>query len=112
VRFLGRHVFVGALVLLVMGSASCPTPPTPPPARQTRRRWRSFWQERLMASALFIEMVACRMSSALDPAEMPDALLDSFAGDLTDRVSAVLRLLAPWTTLSVPPESARSAMVP
>jgi hypothetical protein len=112
VRFLGRHVFVGTLVLLVMRSGSCPIPPTPLPARQTRRRWRAFWQERLLASALFIEMVACRMSSALDPAEMPDALLDKFAGDLADRVFAVLRLLAPWTTLSVPPESARSVMVP
>jgi hypothetical protein len=112
VRFLGRHVFVAALVLLAVSASSGATSATPPPARQTRRRWRSFWQERLLGSALFIEMIASRMTSPLDSAEMPYALLDRLRGDRPSRVFAMLRLLAPWTTRSVPPESARSAMVP
>ncbi|MBC7172882.1 MAG: hypothetical protein H5U40_10660, partial [Polyangiaceae bacterium] len=66
VRFLGRHVFVAALVLLGASASPSSTSATPSPSRQTRRRWRTFWQERLMTSALFVEMVACRMSPALE----------------------------------------------
>jgi hypothetical protein len=112
VRFLGRHVFAAVRVLLAVSAASMAAPATPPPTRQTRRRWRTFWQERLLGSALFIEMIASRMTSPLDSAEMPYALLDRLRGDRPSRVFAMLRLLAPWTTLSVSPESARSAMVP
>jgi hypothetical protein len=115
VRFLGRHVYVAVRVLLAVSASSgaAPAAPaTPPPARQTRRRWRSFWQERLLGSAVFIEMIASRMTSPLESAEMPDALLDRLRGDRPSRVFAMLRLLAPWTTLSASPESARSAMVP
>ncbi len=105
-------MFVAAVVLLAMSSAGLPTPATPPPARQTRRRWRSFWQEHLLSSALFIEMVASRQDSVLEPTEMPGALLERFGGDLLSRTTGTLRLFAPWTTGSVSPESARLAMVP
>lgn len=112
VRFLGRHVFVGALVLLGVSASPPPVPAIPPPTRQTRRRWRSFWQERLQRSVLFIEMVASRVNGTLEPAEMPDVLLARFVGDLLERVLSTLRLLAPWTTTSLAADSARSAMVP
>ncbi len=112
VRFLGRRVFAAALVLLAVSTSSSATPATPAPARQTTRRWRSFWQERLLGSAVFIEMIASRMTSSLESTEMPDALLDRLPGDPLSRVLAMLRLLAPWTTISVPPEWACSAMVP
>jgi hypothetical protein len=112
VRFLGRRVFAATVVLLAMSSAGLPTPATPPPARQTRRRWRSLWQEQLLSSALFIEMIASRVGAVLEPTEMPSALLDRFDGDLLSRTTGTLRLLAPWTTGSASPESARLAMAP
>jgi hypothetical protein len=112
VRFLGRHIFVASLVLLGLRTSPPSTPASAAPARQTKRRWRSFWQERLFGSAVFVERIASRMTSPLEPALMPDALLDQLPGDLLGRVLATLRLLAPWTTASVPPEWARSAMAP
>jgi hypothetical protein len=56
-------------------------------------------------------MVAARMSAPLCLDEMPQALLDRLAGGSLLRVERVLRLLAPWTTVTVPPEEASSVMV-
>jgi len=81
------------------------------PSRQTLGRWRTFWREKLVSSAAYIEMIASRMSVPIDRSSMPDAMLDRFDGTLDVRLDSMLRLLAPWTTISLPAESARSVMV-
>lgn len=116
VRFLGRHVFAAVFVILGSGTVAAPVstaapPSTPPPSRQTARRWRSLWHERFAKSAAYVELVAARMSAALCLDEMPQALLDRLAGTPLLRVERVLRLLAPWTTATVPPEEASFVMV-
>ena len=115
VRFLGRRIFVAALVIAgamttVDTRTSIPSA-TPSPARQTRGRWRAFWREQLVRSAMYIEMIGARMSPTIDASEMPDVLVERCRGDIFERLHSVLRLLAPWTTISVTPESARSVMV-
>lgn len=115
VRFLGRRVFVAVLVIVssMMTAETLESlpPASPSPSRQTRGRWRSFWREKLATSAMYIELIGSRMSPALDPRSLPDAMLDRFEGELEVRLESMLRMLSPWTTISVPPESARSVMV-
>lgn len=115
VRFFGRRVFAAVVLIL----ASCASlneserapPSSPPPSRQTRGRWRTFWREHLASSAAYIEFVGSRMSTPIAREALPDTLLERFVGSLPQRLESMLRLLAPWTTISVSPESARSVMV-
>ncbi|MBK8593601.1 MAG: hypothetical protein IPN77_31725 [Sandaracinaceae bacterium] len=114
VRFLGRHVFAAVFVILGSGSVATPvsaSPPTPPPSRQTAGRWRSLWHEGFAKSAAYVELVAARMSAPLCLDEMPQALLDRLAGGPLLQVERLLRLLAPWTTVTVPPAEASFVMV-
>ena len=115
VRFLGRRVYAAVVVILASCSPKIAVesspPASPPPTRQTLGRWRSFWREKLASSAMYIEFVASRMAAPIAHPDLPDALLEQFAGDVAKRLESMLRLLAPWTTISVPPESARSVMV-
>ena len=55
--------------------------------------------------------MASRMSPALNLAEMPSALLDRLQGDPLVRVESLLRLLGPWTTDTVTPQTASFVMV-
>lgn len=115
-RFLGRHVFAAVFVILGSGTvrsamSDAAPPPVPSPSRQTTRRWRSLWQQRFAQSATFVELVASRLSSPVDPTEMPGALLDRLHGEPLLRVEFLLRLLGPWTTITVPPETASFVMV-
>lgn len=115
VRFLGRRIFVAVLVIAASVTAAATRAAIPPaslpPSRQTRGRWQAFWREQLARSAMYIEMIGARVAPAIDPSEMPEALVERCAGDAYERFELVLRLLAPWTTISVSAETARSVMV-
>jgi hypothetical protein len=100
-RFLGRKVYVGAVVVLVsamrQGAAA---------ARQlselvgvslrTIARWREWWRGAFAASP-FWRMAAAAFMPPVDEARLPTALLERFAGDAAAQLIAVLRLLLPIT---------------
>ena len=107
VRFLGRRVFLGALVVLVSALAQGLTGKRRAAlaqqigaGAQTLARWRRWWRDTLPATA-FWRSVRDRFLPPLAPAELPQGLLARFAagGSTIERLAHALHFLAP---LSVP----------
>lgn len=114
VVFLGRRVYLGAVVLVASVIArlqrttaglATQVPVTQVPAR-TLRRWARWWQTELTATALFAALRG-RLASPVDEARLPCSLLQRLTGSAVEQVAALLKLLAPLTTGSVP-DGARS----
>lgn len=106
VRFLGRRVYAGAVVLVASvldGSGSSEQ------RRQLREclgvsprtlaRWRRWWR-RIFPQHPFWRAAGGWFRTPVDPGELPASLLARFAGDARSRVIAALRFLAPITTAS------------
>ena len=102
-RFLGRKVFFGVLVLLLPVLRDGPTPERL--ARlcaaygvsvRTVRRWCRFWRETFVASRAW-QAVRGRFAAPVRAESMPGALLGAFCeiSDVANRVVAVLRLVSP-----------------
>jgi hypothetical protein len=105
-RFLGRKVFWGAVVLLVPVLRQGPTPKrvgrlcaTFGVSVRTLRRWMRWWREALAASRFFLAARG-RFARPIAVEALPGALLELFveAGEPLERILAVLRFLAPITT--------------
>ena len=105
-RFLGRKVFWGVVVLLVPVLRQGPTPKrverlcaTFGVSVRTLRRWMRWWREAFGASRFFL---AARGLFARPVAieALPSALLEALSetGEPAGRVLAVLRFVAPITT--------------
>lgn len=101
-RFLGRKVFFGVLVLLLPVLRDGPTPERL--ARlcaaygvsvRTVRRWCCFWREAFVASRAW-QAVRGRFAAPVRAGRMPGALLGTFSeiGDVASRVIAVLGLVS------------------
>ena len=110
-RFLGRRVYLEAVVLLASAQAMVSAigrvrAMTGVPTR-TLRRWRSWWTEAFPRSSAWIEMRARFAPPPPDDAELPRSLLDRLASSLgaVAAVGDVLSLTACWlspvTTASV-----------
>ena len=108
-RFLGRKVFFGVVVLLVAALRDGPTPKRLARVRQifpvnvrTVKRWCRFWRVAFVESRAW-RTVEGRLSTPIRAQEMPGALLEAFSGvaDMAQRVVAVLRLVAPIGAESV-----------
>ena len=105
VRFLGRKVYLGVIVILVTALEQGLT------AKrrrhlvealdlwpQTFSRWRQWWRKRFPASRCW-ETARGRFMPPVDPAQLPGALLGRLTGaDLIERLCQLLRLLLPLTT--------------
>ena len=111
VRFLGRRVYLGAVVVLVSAMLNGPTPGRVAKlvlligaSRRTLQRWRAWWRTALAESA-FWKAAGGRFTTPVARRVLPQSLLDRFGGDARDRLVAVLRFLSPITTTS-----ARDAM--
>jgi hypothetical protein len=106
VRFLGRRVYVGAVVIVASAVAltaiavSAAVRATGVPARTTRR-WRRWWTGPFTTSRPFVEMSA-RLVPAPDRQWLPLSLLDRLAVDRATSVDKLLTWLAPLTTTSCP----------
>lgn len=106
VRFLGRRVYVGAIVVLASAVAltaatvGAAVRATGVPARTTRR-WLRWWRGPFTTSGPFVELSA-RLVPAPDRRQLPGSLLERFAGDLPARVEKLLGWLAPISTTSSP----------
>jgi len=102
VRFLGRRVYFGAVVLLVSALRDGLAPRRVRALREqlgvdvrTLRRWRRWWQQAFVESA-FWRAARARFAPSLAEAALPGALLARFPAE-TSRESLVLMLqfLAP-----------------
>ncbi len=103
-RFLGRRVYLGAVVVL---AAAMQQGATPVRARRlkeligvsprTLARWREWWASAFLESAFWKEAKA-RFSPPVDEAGFPASLLGRFAANERERLVALLRFLAPVST--------------
>jgi hypothetical protein len=102
-RFLGRKVFLGAMVVLVTAMQSGLTPARAQQlqdlvgvSRRTVGRWRAWW------CSVFTESPFWRAHGALVPpvttADLPASLLKRFTGDIEQQLLSLLRFLRPITT--------------
>lgn len=112
VRFLGRRVYLGAVVVLVSAMQNGPTPPRVGAlttvlgvSRRTLQRWRAWWRTTFAGSA-FWKAAAGRFARPVAHAQLPWSFLDCFAGDERERLVAALRFLAPITTTFARPAMA------
>ncbi len=84
VRFLGRKVYLGAIVILVAAMRQGPSPRRVAELsrlfgadRRTIARWRDFWQE-LVPQTPFWKVARGRLLPAVAVAALPRALLEAF----------------------------------
>ncbi len=100
-RFLGRKVYLGAVVVLVAAMERGTTAARRLAALvgvspRTLARWRVWWRSVFAASA-FWKAAAAGFMPPVDRERLPGALLERFAGEGASRLIAVLRLLLPLT---------------
>jgi hypothetical protein len=107
-RFLGRRVYAGAVVVLATAMRHGPTPWRRARLRElvgvtasTLARWRTWWRETLPGSGFWRAMRG-RFAEPVEAARLPASLLERFAGDLREQLVALLRWLGPVTTASAP----------
>lgn len=105
VRFLGRRVYVGAVVIvatvvaIAIGAASSARGATGVPAR-TLRRWLRWWRGPFLATTVFVD-VAARIPG-VDRRRIPSSILEAMRAGPNERVQSLLAWLSPLTTESVP----------
>jgi hypothetical protein len=104
VRFLGRKVYLGAVVVLIAALRCGPTP-----ARlsylealvgvrgHTVARWRRWWCEELIATP-FWRAASGTLMPPVQRSELPASLLERFTGSALERLLGLLRFIAPITT--------------
>jgi hypothetical protein len=108
VRFLGRRVYLGAVVVLVSVLEGGVTAKRGQRlrellgvSRRTLKRWRKWWREVFMAS-LFWKQAMGHFVPPVDVAMFPASLFERFMGsDVPDRLVRLLRFLSPLTTRSL-----------
>jgi len=109
VRFLGRRVYVGAVVVLASAVAltaatvSAGVRTTGVPAR-TSRRWLRWWRGPYTTSGAFVDLSA-RLVPAPDRQRLPVSLLQRLGGKGSAPIAKLLAWLAPITTASCPDAS-------
>lgn len=106
VRFLGRRVYLGAIVLLACVLRQGPTPWRVARLRavlgvsaETLARWHQWWRADFVHTA-FWRAVQSRFARPVDAADLPRGLLACFGGESTAQTIATLRFLSPLTTTS------------
>jgi hypothetical protein len=107
VRFLGRRVYWGAVVVLVSAMRSGITAERASRLREwvgvsvrTLRRWRAWWLGRFVTSE-FWRTARGRFAPPIDEGALPASLVERFtAGDDAERLALALRFLSPLSTRS------------
>lgn len=104
VRFLGRKVYVGAVVVLATALQQGPTKKSVTKLsgllginRRTLVRWRRWWSA-LFGKSRFWASLRGRFAPAVDEAAMPASLLSRMVATGEPAVVTLLRLLAPAST--------------
>lgn len=103
-RFLGRRVYVGAVVVLATAMRHGVTAWRATRLREltgaslrTLARWRRWWTESFTAGPVWTQARG-RLRAPVDEATLPLSLLSVFDGAERERLVALLRLLLPLTT--------------
>jgi len=106
VRFLGRKVYLGVVVVLACVLRQGPTPTRAARlrdqlgvSRDTLVRWHHWWRDAFVHSA-FWKAARARFAPAVDETELPRSLLVRFGGEGDTPIRMVLRFLGPLTTTS------------
>ncbi|MCU1348942.1 MAG: hypothetical protein JWO56_1972 [Acidobacteria bacterium] len=105
VRFLGRRVYLGAVVIVASMVAQALRTltelraKTGVPAR-TVRRWLGWWGGPFITTEVFVTV--CARMVGVSVADLPSSIVDRLGGSPTEQVRTMLDLLAPLTTKSVP----------
>jgi hypothetical protein len=111
VRFLGRKVYLAAVVVLVSAMRHGATPRRARELsalfgadRRTIARWQEFWRE-YFPQTHFWKVAGARVILLTDVTTLPLSLLTAFVRDQDDRDgwTRLLRFLAPITTATGPP---------
>jgi hypothetical protein len=104
VRFLGRRVYLGAVVVLAAAMQQGATPTRAARLREllgvgleTLARWREWWRTAFVESA-FWKAARARFSPPADETSAPRSLLDRFDGSEEERLVGLLRFLTPLST--------------
>ncbi len=107
VRFLGRRVYLGAVVVLVSALVHGPTPArlrrlrrAVGACRRTVERWRRWWLTTFVATPVWQDARARVVGLAA--ATLPASLLAFFSGDESERTVRCLAFLGPATSASCP----------
>jgi hypothetical protein len=105
-RFLGRKVYLSAVVVLVSVLRCGLTPARMRylqewvgVSRRTVMRWRRWWCEELIATP-FWRAASGRLMPPVEHRELPASLLERFAGTTRERLVSLLRWISPLTTES------------
>ncbi len=100
-RFLGRRVYLGAIVVLATAMQQGVTPWRQSRlrrelgvSRQTLVRWRTWWTESFAGSD-FWKVAKAAFAPPVDEAAVPFALIMRFAGDAVAQLGAVMNFLSP-----------------
>ena len=105
VRFLGRRVYVGAVVIvasivaLLAATIAAAYRTTGIPAR-TARRWVGWWRGEFAETSVFATLSG-RLVPAVSRRELPASLLARMPGAPEEQVRHLLVWLAPLTTASI-----------
>jgi hypothetical protein len=106
VRYLGRRVYLGAVVVLVTAMIGGITATRAAQLREwfgvnvrTLKRWRAWWRDTFVASA-FWQSAQSRFMPPVTIETLPASLLERFAGDERARLLHALGFLTPLTTRS------------
>ena len=106
VRFLGRKVYLGVVVLLACVLRQGPTPWRVARLRdelgvsaETLARWHRWWRDAFVHTA-FWKAARARFAPAIEEVGLPRNLVERFTGDGFAQVVAALRFLSPLTTIA------------
>jgi hypothetical protein len=102
-RFLGRKVYLAAIVVLVSIMRHGMTEPRMRQLtevvgvdRRTVARWRVWWRDSFTASP-FWQIARAAFMPPVDQDRLPAALIERFTGDDAEQLIALLRFIAPVT---------------
>jgi hypothetical protein len=103
-RFLGRRIYLGAVIVLATAMQQGPTRWGANQLRrlldvsvQTLARWRAWWAEAFAGSG-FWKVARAAFSPRVAEAAAPSSLLERFAGEPHEQLAALLHFLSPLST--------------
>ncbi|MBI2218252.1 MAG: hypothetical protein HYU51_13240 [Candidatus Rokubacteria bacterium] len=106
VRFLGRKIYLGAVVVLATALRHGPTRTRAAYLREllgvdarTLARWRQWWRD-TFAESRWWTATRGRFVPPVPTTALPDSLVRRFAGDSWEPLVALLRFVVPTTTAS------------
>lgn len=112
-RFLGRRVYLGAVVVLTQAMRHGASPARVADlerlvgvSARTLRRWRRWW-ESIFAVSRFWKAARSGLRRPVSSSGLPHALLECFSGDARSRLIGLLRFVSPITGGSAYLELAR-----